>query len=65
VNTGNQHEGLSLKLALICLVFPSIPEEMQTNLWRLPWNQWRQTRNEEGSLCQVTLSLTARGCMLM
>lgn len=65
MNTGNQHKDLSLKLALLCLGFPSIPKEMQINLWQFPWSRWRQTRNEEGSLHQVSFSLTARGCTLM
>lgn len=65
MNTGNQHQGLSWKLALLCLGFPSIPEEMQINLWQFPWRRRRQTRNEGGLLCRDSLSLTTRGCILM
>lgn len=37
---------------------------MQINLWQFPWSWQRQIKNEGGSLCQVSLSLTARGCIL-
>lgn len=37
---------------------------MQINLWQFPWSWQRQTRDGGGSLCQVSLSLTVRGCIL-
>lgn len=54
-----------MKAGIAFLGFPSIPEEMQINLWQFPRSRRRQTRNEGGSLRQVSLSLTARGCILM